>query len=154
MSTISEIQQAKSRLESAETDLADAVKRGVREGLIQAFEDASVSNVVFGVCTAPFNDENPGQGTFGPLVNVLDENETIDSDYDGAGYELFYNYGSTGTGSQAALLASVLREAGWEASANALGVDYWPDEGSGQNVAFVARRTDSGFNLEENSVGY
>jgi len=151
---LQDLSAAKENLEQAEQRLTEAVKRGIREGLIETFSNSGIQNVVFGVCTAPYNDENPGQGVFGPLVNLLDEDESITSDYDGAGYELFYNYGGPTATADAPLLSAVLKGAGWEPAANALGVSYYPGEGGGDNVVFVARRTDDGFSLEENSVGY
>lgn len=134
------IREAKAALEAARTEAVAAVKYEIKQALQDAFNDPSVENVVFGVSTDPYNDENSGQGVFGPLVNSLSDGETFERDDE---YELFYNsYGSPDPG--AANLSRVLQEAGWELAGEALGVSYWPGEGHGQTAAFVALRRDGG----------
>lgn len=149
------IATAKANYVEARRTLASAVKEEIAEGLLEAFGDPSVENVVFGVSTQAYNDENAGIGTYGPLVNSLsDEDDFFNRDDE---YSLFYDYSSRVSGDRRVKrLADALESAGWEFAAEALGVSYSPGESyGGQEMAFVAqRRSDGSYSLYEHSVGY
>lgn len=132
---MSDIVSAKHAYERAREEFIAAVKASIKDALDEAFEDSEVQSVVFGVSTDPYNDENPGQGVYGPDVNNLSYEDDFSRD---DRYTLYYD--RSGGDSQACRLAEVLKEAGWEAAGEALGVAYYPEEGSGRTTTFVAQR--------------
>lgn len=137
MSAVDNIRAQQGALAATEAELIRAVKAGIREGLDKAFEDPEIKNVVFGVSTDPYNDENAGQGVYGPYT--IDTLEYEDDFTRTEAYALFYDR----TGDRPAALydlAEVLKIADWKHAGAALGVTYYEGEGSGNESAFVARR--------------
>lgn len=142
-------------LKAAQEEAVAAARYEIKQGLQDAFNDPSVENVVFGVSTDPYNDENTGQGVYGPVVNAslsldADTGELLDFTRDDE-YELFYDYSKSDQ--RTANLNRVLSEAGWKLAGEALGVPYYESEASGHTCAFIAVRRDGGYSLEEHSVG-
>lgn len=151
---LAELRRAKTAADDANQAFIDAAKNGIKEGLIDAFRNPDVQNVIFGVSTEEYNDENAGQGTYGPLVNSMTNEEYEHDD----SYELFYNRGYNSRPSEASLLADVLSTAGWEYAGPALGLGTdGRNYGSAGESAFVAVRHDSapgGYLLTEHERGY
>lgn len=149
------INEGKDAVGQAERELTSVIKQGIREALTEIFTDPDVQNVSFGVCTEPYNDENPGQGIFGPMVNMVDDEGDFTHDDE---YELLYNYGPGHSDPRARLLKDVLDAAGWEYASAALGMSYdgAGGYGSDDNTVFVAARDDSvaGFSLTSHEIGY
>lgn len=168
MTELLEIQGRKIRLAEAEQELVASVKTGIRQGLVEAFEDPNVDNIAFGVSSEPYNDEGCGQGTFGPLVNYVQFDDDIDPDEGWTDYEfehdeqydLFYGSGADGSNHPAvAKLTQIFDEAKWKYTALALGVPADADAGNYSNTAtraFIARRDSnkkSGFSLTTYEAG-
>jgi hypothetical protein len=126
------------------------IREGIQAGLEDLFSDPEVKDVVFGVACQPYNDESAGQGIYGPVVNfqpAYDDDFCNDDEY-----ALFYDRPAASP--KARVLGEVLRLADWKYAGEALGVNYYEDEGSGEDVAFVAtRNNDGGYTLVEHRVG-
>lgn len=154
--TLAAVQSAKSTLADAKADLLSVVRQGVKDGLIEAFENPNVQNVVFGVSTQPYNDENLGCGTYGPLANALGEDEELDEYH--AFYNLFGYRSDHGTTAEVRMLHDVIEAASWENVGPALGLSTAEDESyGGQEVLFVAERSDNapgGYLLTQHDQGY
>jgi hypothetical protein len=144
-------------LKQAEADVSEAAKDSVRAGLREAFENPDIQNVVFGVSTAPHNDENFGQGVFGPLVNHFDVDTDLgDLDQYELEQALFYDYGVKTGDSRVRTLSAALATADWKYIGAALGVRYYESEGHGSTSAFIAERKSSGvgYTFHEQSIDY
>lgn len=151
------VQRAKSALADAEAALLSAVKQGIKDGLIEAFKDPNVQNVAFGVSTQPYNDENMGCGTYGPIANCLGEDGEL-SEYH-ALYDLFsYRSDNAGSTREVTLLHDVINTASWENVGPALGLSTAEGESyGGQEVLFVAERSETapgGYLLTQHDQGY
>ncbi len=146
---LTEIKDKRIAIDSVTEELVTAVRKGLKEGLTKAFEDPSVQTVAFGVSAAPYNDENMGQGTFGPAVNLVESSDEVS-------YHFLYDISEGGGNRSTSLLKSVLDAATWKYAAQALGVAYYEDEGSGRESAFLAVRADApgGYVLSEHEQGY
>jgi hypothetical protein len=145
---MSNFTDAKRAYESAQEDFHKAIKDEVRESLEEIFADDSVENVIWGVALTPYNDENPGIGIFGPLINALEKDEDgdyreIEYDHDGVGYNLFYDWRGTTPSNRLQRLFSELGNNGAQTMADAFGVRY--DEHGGPTEIYVAGRTDDGY---------
>jgi hypothetical protein len=150
--TLAEIQRHKTALNTAEEDLVASVRTGIKQGLVEAFENSDVENVLFGVSAQPYNDENVGMGTYGPAVNSVENPDDL-------GYHILsdLSYGGRISDHRVKLLADVLNAGGWKYAALALGVGYYENEGSGGEVAYVAVRdhdAPGGYLLTEHDQAY
>lgn len=149
------IRSQKTVVANAEADLCKAVRDGIKAALIEAFENPDVRNVVFGVSTQPYNDENMGAGTFGPVANAIEDYGSVADDYH-VFYDLFA-YGDKGSSAEVRQLGDVLRTAEWIAVGDALGMDVDPGEpGGGEEILFIAERSDApgGYTLIEHRNEY
>lgn len=137
---MSDLKAAKDNHEVATARLSVAIKAAINEALTETFSDPSVETVAWGVSNQEYNDENAGEGVFGPVVNLVDKGAEWDRD---AEYSLFYARSTKG----ADALKKVLDTAGYEAVAVALNLH---DE----QVAYIATRKGDGFTLYSESIGY
>ncbi len=139
------LENAKLEYETAQNAYYRAIKESVGEALGTIFENSEVENIAWGLSNEPYNDQNAGEGTYGPLVNSLadpaEDELTRDDEY-----ELFYDsYGAKNE--LTSPLDSVIALVGWKDMCRAFGLD---DE----TVVYVAHRDDSvrGFALNEHTI--
>lgn len=135
---------ALSDFNTAQRALLTATREALAEALLGEFtKDPSAKNIVFGVSTQPYNDENSGEGVFGPYVNYEFANgESFTHD---DAHTMLYDQ-RYGDGSAPALKA-VFTQAGWENVAAALDVgEYVYAE------IFIAERTDEQGNYKLDSI--
>lgn len=145
------VPQAAKLYRDARATLIRTVKDEIAQGLFEAFGDPTVENVIFGVSTSAYNDENAGIGVYGPLVNTLSGEEFERDDE----YNLFYQHGAGNSDPRIRALSGTLTEAGWEFAAEALGVSYDAGENYGQEMAFIATRKDDGsYDFYEHDTSY
>lgn len=155
--TLDTLREKLREYKEAEHQIILATKDAVKFGLVEAFANPTVENVIFGICTAPYNDENPGQGAFGPRVNSLPDN--FDAESDDGSYEIYnglcyYHYGASGD-DRVKLFREAINTADWKFVANALGVSYYEDEGHGSQALFVAVATgDGNYDLNQYDMDY
>lgn len=135
---------ALSDFHAAHGALHTATREALAEALLGTFtKNPNAKNIVFGVSTQPYNDENPGEGVFGPYVNYeFADGESFTYD---DGHSLLYNgrYGD----SSAPDVKDVFTQAGWEHVAAALDV--------GEHVyaqIFIAERADEQGNYKLDSI--
>lgn len=136
MSALDKVKAAKRDLDTANAALVSTVKDAIKSALDTAFEDDVVQAIAFGVSTDPYNDENAGQGIYGPFrIEPEYEDDFTRSEAHGVLYDRI--------GDRPASLhdlSEVLKVADWKYAGEALGVSYYEGEGSGQEIVFVARR--------------
>lgn len=146
MSTISAL---KGTRDAAQADLVDAVKHEIKRVLNEILSlDNAPENIVFGVSTTPFNDENSGEGVFGPLVDQ-DESKFEEGYY----HDLFYGYGNTVDPRVKPLENLLDNEAGFELVAAAFGMDCGYDRGS-TNFFVASLKPDGGLSLVSHDQDY